>query len=111
MSQPERIFKALGDPARIKILRFLQRPDVTCCVMDGCVCACDVERVLGVAQATVSHHMKLLVDAGLVRAEKRGRWMLYSIEAAAFAEIVTWLAPFAKADQDGAACGGCEVAA
>jgi ArsR family transcriptional regulator len=111
MSQPERIFKALGDPARIKILRFLQRPDVACCVMDGCVCACDVERVLGVAQATVSHHMKLLVDAGLVRAEKRGRWMHYSIEAAAFEQIVAWLAPFTKTAEESVACGGCEVAA
>ena len=111
MSQPERIFKALGDPARIKILRFLQRPDAACCVMDGCVCACDVERVLGVAQATVSHHMKLLVDAGLVRAEKQGRWMLYSIDTAAFAEVVAWLAPFTKADEESVACGGCEVAA
>lgn len=106
MSQPERVFKALGDPTRIRILQFLLRPDVTCCVMDGCVCACDVERLLDVSQATVSHHMKLLVDAGLVRSEKRGRWMLYSVDAAAFAQAVSWLSPYAKA-----ACGGCEVAA
>lgn len=109
MSQPERVFKALGDPVRIKILQFLQRPDAACCVLDGCVCACDVEKLLGVSQATVSHHMKLLVDAGLVRAQKRGRWMLYSIDAAAFAQAVEWLTPYAKADA--AACAACEVAA
>ena len=109
MSQPERVFKALGDPVRIKILQFLQRPDAACCVLDGCVCACDVEKLLGVSQATVSHHMKLLVDAGLVRAQKRGRWMLYSIDGAAFAQTVEWLAPYAKADAAG--CGACEVAA
>ena len=111
MSQPERVFKALGDPARVRILRFLLRPDAACCVMDGCVCACDVERVLGVSQATVSHHMKLLIDAGLVRAEKRGRWMLYSVDAAAFAQAVEWLTPFAKAAEGSVACDGCEVAA
>lgn len=109
MSEPDRIFKALSDPARLRILRFLQRPDAACCVLDGCVCACDVERLLGVSQATVSHHMKLLVDAGLVRAEKRGRWMMYSINAVAFAGAVDWLMPFAKAGA--AACGPCEVAA
>lgn len=108
MSHPDRIFKALSDPARLKILQFLQRPDAACCVLEGCVCACDVERVLGVSQATVSHHMKLLVDAGLVRAEKRGRWMLYSIDGAAFAGVVDWLTPFAKAE---AGCGSCGVAA
>lgn len=112
MSEPERVFKALGDPARIKILQFLLRPDAACCVMDGCVCACDVERVLGVSQATVSHHMKLLVDAGLVRAEKRGRWMHYSVDAASFERVTAWLAPFAKADDDGQlACGSCAVPA
>jgi ArsR family transcriptional regulator len=79
--------------------------------MDGCVCACDVERVLGVSQATVSHHMKLLVDAGLVRAEKRGRWMLYSVDAPSFAEAASWLAPFAKATQTTASCMPCAVSA
>jgi ArsR family transcriptional regulator len=101
MSQPDRIFKALADPARIKILQFLQRPDVTCCVMDGCVCACDVERVLSISQATVSHHMKLLVEAGLVRAEKRGRWMIYSIETDAFEQLVSWLSPFSVTTKAG----------
>jgi DNA-binding transcriptional ArsR family regulator len=46
--------------------------------------------------------MKLLVDAGLVRAQKRGRWVLYSIDATAFAGVVDWLAPFAEAK---ATCG------
>ena len=96
MSEPDRIFKALSDPIRIKILHFLRKPEGVCCALEGVVCACDVERLLDVSQATVSHHMKLLVDAGLVRAQKQGRWMLYQIEADAFADAMAWLAPFAR---------------
>ncbi|NOT42484.1 MAG: winged helix-turn-helix transcriptional regulator [Alphaproteobacteria bacterium] len=97
MSEPDRIFKALSDPIRIKILQFLRKPEGVCCAQDGVVCACDVESLLGVSQATVSHHMKLLVDAGLVRAQKQGRFMLYQIDADAFSDAMTWLAPFARA--------------
>ncbi|MFM9862007.1 MAG: ArsR/SmtB family transcription factor [Micropepsaceae bacterium] len=97
MSEPDRVFKALSDPIRIKILQFLRKPEGVCCAQDGVVCACDVETLLGVSQATVSHHMKLLVDAGLVRAQKHGRWMLYQIDTEAFSDAMAWLAPFAKA--------------
>lgn len=101
MLDPDRIFKALSDPARVKILEFLRAPGTGCCVFDDRVCACDVERILGVSQATVSHHMKLLIDAGLVSAEKRGRWTMYRVNAAAFSRMADWLAPFA------ASAGGC----
>lgn len=97
MSEPDRVFKALADPIRIKILQFLRKPEGVCCAQVGVVCACDVENLLGVSQATVSHHMKLLVDAGLVRAQKHGRWMMYQIDADAFSDAMAWLAPFAKA--------------
>ncbi len=97
MSQPDRVFKALSDPVRIKILQFLRKPEGVCCAQDGVVCACDVESLLGVSQATVSHHMRLLVDAGLVRAQKQGRWMLYQLDAEAFSDAMAWLAPFARA--------------
>jgi DNA-binding transcriptional ArsR family regulator len=40
--------------------------------------------------------MKLLVDAGLVRAQKHGRWMIYQLDAEAFSDAMAWLAPFAK---------------
>jgi ArsR family transcriptional regulator len=86
----------------------LLRPDAACCVLEGCVCACDIERILDVSQATVSHHMKLLVDAGLVRAEKRGRWMLYSVEGPAFERIVSWLTPF-SAIAETSGCAPCAV--
>jgi ArsR family transcriptional regulator len=103
MTVPDRIFKALSDPARVKILEFLRSPGAGCCVFEDRICACDVERILGVSQATVSHHMKLLIDAGLVTAEKRGRWMIYRVNPATFLRMSDWLAPFAAP----ASGGGC----
>jgi len=96
MFETDRIFKALSDPARIKILEFLHSPQAGCCTFQGLICACDVERILDVSQATVSHHMKLLVDAGLVHAEKRGRWMHYTIKHDKFAQAMDWLSPFSN---------------
>ncbi|HKI57887.1 MAG TPA: metalloregulator ArsR/SmtB family transcription factor [Trueperaceae bacterium] len=76
-------FKALADPARVAILAFLRAPQADCCSRGDGVCACDLEGVLGLSQPTVSHHMKLLVQAGLVRADKRGRWVYYRLDHAA----------------------------
>jgi ArsR family transcriptional regulator len=87
--------KALADPARLRILQFLHRPDPGCCAVTDRVCACDLESLLGLSQPAVSHQMKILTQAGLVQAEKRGRWMYYSLNPAAFAEIVAFLTPFA----------------
>lgn len=80
LADPEgaaRRFKALADPARVRILAFLADPVPECCARDDAVCACDLEDVTGLSQPTVSHHMRILVDAGLVTAERRGRWMHY----------------------------------
>jgi ArsR family transcriptional regulator len=86
--------KALADPARLAILSFLRSPDTTCCSREDGICGCDVETFLGVSQPTVSHHMKVLVQAGLVRAEKRGRWVFYEIDAATVDEVQRALDPF-----------------
>jgi ArsR family transcriptional regulator len=87
-------FKALSDPARLQILEFIQDPLQECCSRDDGVCACDVETFLEVSQPTVSHHMKILVQAGLVTAEKRGRWVYYAIYAPAFKDICLKLARY-----------------
>lgn len=86
--------KALADPVRLKILEFLRDPVQECCVQPGGVCACDLEAFLGLSQPTVSHHMKLLVQAGFVTAEKRGRWVFYALNPAAFGEIGAQLSQF-----------------
>ena len=87
----ELIFKALSDPARLRILDFLRTPGPDCCSVEGKVCACDIERVLGLSQATTSHHMKILVAAELVAATKRGRWMHYTLRPETFAATALWL--------------------
>lgn len=91
MIETDLAFKALGDPLRLRILAFLKRPDADCCSKEAAVCACDLEGVLGLSQPTISHHMKLLVQAGLVHAEKRGRWVHYSLNHASFRALAAAL--------------------
>jgi ArsR family transcriptional regulator, arsenate/arsenite/antimonite-responsive transcriptional repressor len=88
--------KALGDPTRLRILDLLRARGRTCCELvsgdERGLCACDVERAIGLSQAAVSHHMGLLRRAGLVVAEKRGRWIFYSRNEAAIAGLAELLA-------------------
>jgi ArsR family transcriptional regulator, arsenate/arsenite/antimonite-responsive transcriptional repressor len=63
-------FAALADPIRLRLLSFIASSD-------GEVCACDLVEPSGRSQPTVSHHMKILVDAGLVERDKRGLWVWY----------------------------------
>jgi len=90
------VFKALGDPTRLKILELLRAKGQSCCDLiardEKGLCACDVERAVGLSQAAVSHHMGLLRRAGLVQAEKRGRWIYYSRNEAAIAGLAQLLA-------------------
>lgn len=66
-----RSFAALADPIRLRLLSFIASADA------DEVCACDLVEPSGRSQPTVSHHMKILVDAGLVTREKRGLWVWY----------------------------------
>lgn len=74
-----RIFKALGDQARLAILGQLRDR--------GEVCACDFVACCGVAQPTVSHHLRVLRDAGLVLGEKRGLWVHYRLAPGALERV------------------------
>lgn len=89
--------RLLGDQTRFKILRFLAEPVQGCCSRDDGVCACDLESYLGLTQPTVSHHMKQLVDAGLVTSERRGRWMYYELVPGALRELAGVLEDLAGA--------------
>ena len=84
-------FKALGDPTRLKIMELLKSSGKSCCGLisrdERGLCACDVERAIGLSQAAVSHHMAILVREGLVEAEKRGRWMYYRRNEATLARL------------------------
>ena len=90
-----RILRALADPNRLAIVDFLRDPIQSCCSRADGVCGCDLEAFLGVSQPTVSHHMKQLIEAGLVLADKRGRWVYYDLNPAAFARVITMLEPYA----------------
>jgi ArsR family transcriptional regulator, arsenate/arsenite/antimonite-responsive transcriptional repressor len=69
--------KALADPVRLSILEFLWDPVSDAFRTAEGICAGDIVDFLGVSQPTVSHHMKILVGAGLVEAEKRGQRVFY----------------------------------
>ena len=64
-------FAALADPARLRLLSLIS------CAPGGEACACDLIEPIGKSQPTVSHHLKVLTDAGLVQREKRGVWAWY----------------------------------
>ena len=64
------VFAALADPVRLRLLSFITSAEDE-------VCACDLVEPSGRSQPTVSHHMKILVDAGVVTREKRGLWVWY----------------------------------
>lgn len=68
-----RAFKALGDPTRVKLLSLIAATPTK----EACIC--DLVDPVGLSQPTVSHHMKQLVDAGLVAREQRGRWAFYRV--------------------------------
>ncbi|PRQ08480.1 Transcriptional repressor SdpR [Enhygromyxa salina] len=70
------VFKALGDATRVEIVALLAEAREP-------VCACDIEGHFELAQATVSHHLKILREAGVLASERRGTWIFYSLEPTA----------------------------
>ena len=75
------MLKALADPMRLRLLSHIAAQGC------GAVCACDLTDELGISQPTVSHHMKKLVDAGLLIREQRGKWAHYTVVPEAFAGL------------------------
>ena len=66
-------FKALADPARVQLLHLVSSSD------RAEACVCDMTAALGLSQGTVSHHLKVLVEAGLLERERRGTWAWYRL--------------------------------
>lgn len=75
------IFKALADPARLQLLALIKNS------AGGEACVCDLIEPVGLSQPTVSHHLKVLTEAGLVTREKRGVWAWYALVPERLAEI------------------------
>lgn len=78
------VAKALGDPIRLQLVDVLRRHA-------GTVCVCELIPLFDVSQSTVSHHLKVLRDAGLVDSERRGLWAYYYVVPGAMGELESWI--------------------
>jgi ArsR family transcriptional regulator len=78
------VAKALGEPLRVRILDIVRRNQEP-------VCQCELIALFDIRQSLLSHHMKKLVDAGLVAVERRHKWAYYSVSPDALEELTSWL--------------------
>jgi ArsR family transcriptional regulator len=78
------IAKALADPIRIQLVDVLRKHA-------GKVCVCELVPLFDVSQPTISHHLKVLREAGLVRFERRGLWAFYYVQPGELDELAGWL--------------------
>ncbi|MBA2240307.1 MAG: helix-turn-helix transcriptional regulator [Solirubrobacterales bacterium] len=79
-----RVTKALGDPIRMQLVDVLRKHA-------GKVCVCELVPLFDLSQPTVSHHLKVLREAGLVGSERQGLWAYYYVEPGALRELREWL--------------------
>jgi ArsR family transcriptional regulator len=79
-----RVAKALGDPIRLQLVDVLRKHA-------GKVCVCELVPLFDLSQPTVSHHLKVLREAGIVGSERRGLWAYYFVDPAAVEELSGWL--------------------
>jgi ArsR family transcriptional regulator len=85
------LFRSLGDPARVRIMNVLA-------TSNGPVCICNLVEPLGLSQPTVSHHMKKLLEVGLVDREQHGKWAYFTLKPEAARKLA------AVADLKGVCC-------
>lgn len=80
-------FQALADPVRLRVLSMLAAAPA------GEICVCDFVAPLGKTQGTISHHLKILSEAGLVHGDRRGKWVWYSIDPERLADLQAAIEP------------------
>lgn len=101
-----RVFKALGDPKRVKIV------DMLSC---GELCACMILEKFEMSQSTLSHHMKLLGECGLVKGREQGKWTYYSLDMDTVSRIKQFFSDITSAKEncickeDTGCCKGCDA--
>jgi ArsR family transcriptional regulator, arsenate/arsenite/antimonite-responsive transcriptional repressor len=78
------VAKALGDPIRVQLVDVLRKHA-------GKVCVCELVPLFDIGQATVSHHLKVLREAGIVASERQGLWAYYYVIPGALKELSAWL--------------------
>jgi ArsR family transcriptional regulator len=84
-------FTALADPVRLRVLSILAASP------EGEVCVCEFVGLLGKSQPTISHHVKILSEAGLVAGDRRGKWVWYSLNRERLADLRAALRPSGEA--------------
>ena len=84
--QAQQLLRALAEPIRLQVVRTLQH---------GERCVCDLTGDLDLAQSKLSFHLKVLKEAGLIRARQEGRWIYYRLEPAALIALQDWLGQLA----------------
>jgi ArsR family transcriptional regulator len=82
-----RMLKALADPTRLRLVSLVAGHD------DGEACVCDLTEPLGLTQPTISHHLKILVGAGIFTRDKRGVWAYYALVPEALNALSAVLSP------------------
>lgn len=85
-------FKALSDPTRRKILDLLKERDMT---------AGEIADHFNMTKPSISQHLKLLKTAGLIQDEKKGQFIIYSLHATVFQELISWAFSFTENKKDG----------
>ena len=76
-----RVFKAMGDPVRLRLLSLISSHD------GGEACVCDLTGVFDLSGPTISHHLKVLREAGLIAGERRGTWIFYRVQPDALRQV------------------------
>ncbi|RVW04237.1 ArsR/SmtB family transcription factor [Rhodococcus xishaensis] len=82
-----RRFKALGDPVRLQMISLIAGHE------NGESCVCDISPAFELSQPTISHHLKVLREAGLLDCERRGTWVYYRVIPSALAQLSVVLSP------------------
>ena len=82
-----RVFKAMGDPVRLRLLSLIASHD------GGEACVCDLTEVFALTGPTISHHLKVLREAGLITGDRRGTWIYYRVRPDALRLASEVLAP------------------
>jgi len=86
-----KVFKAFCDENRVAILKLLR---------NGEKCACKLQDALGIGQSTLSHHMKTLCEAGMVKTRRKGKWAYYSLDAAGRMHALALLAQMTECNSN-----------
>jgi ArsR family transcriptional regulator len=88
-----RVFKALADPARLRLLSLIGAH------AGGEACVCELTEAFDLTQPTISHHLRVLREAGLIDSERRGTWVYYRVRPEALGRLGDLFTPFAQASR------------